>query len=80
MKMYQLEPAVAVAEPTHLHVARRTMATSTVASPNCGDSALHLCAAGLHSIVGPVRTPLPEAEPPERTGAHLARRAARHLV
>ena len=64
MKMYQLEPAVAVAEPRHLRVARRTMTTSTVASPNCGDSALHVRAAGLHSISGPVRTPLPEPSRP----------------
>ena len=64
MKMYQLEPAVAVAEPTHLRVSRRTMATSTVASPNCGDSALHVRAAGLYPISGPVRTPLPEASRP----------------
>jgi hypothetical protein len=56
MKMYQLEPAVAVAEP--LRVTRRTMTTSKVANPNCGDSALHLCAAG------PVRTPLPEPNRP----------------
>src|SRR5258705_260502 len=59
MKMYQLEPAVAVAEAAHLRVARRTMTTSQVASPNCGDSALQLFAAGLHSIGGPIRTPLP---------------------
>ena len=58
MKMYQLEPAAAVAEPSHLRVARRTMMTSTVASPNCGDSALHLRGAG------PVRTPLPEPSRP----------------
>ena len=58
MKMYQLEPAVAVAEPSHLRVARRTMTTSKLASPNCGDSALHLRAAG------PVRTPLPEPSHP----------------
>ena len=64
MKMYQLEPAVAVAEPPHLRVARRTMTRSKVASPNCGDSALHLSAAGLHSFSGPVRTPLPEASRP----------------
>ena len=65
MKMYQLEPAIAgAAEPTQLHIARRTMATSTVASPKCGDSALHLGAAGLHSISGPVRTPLLEASRP----------------
>ena len=40
------------------------MTTSTVASPNCGDSALHLRAAGLYSISGPVRTPLPEPSRP----------------
>ena len=40
------------------------MTTSKVASPNGGDSALHLSAAGLHSISGPVRTPLPEASRP----------------
>jgi hypothetical protein len=64
MKMYRLEPAVAVAAPTHLRVARRTMTTSTVASPNCVDSALHVRAAGLHSIGGPVRTALPEPSRP----------------
>lgn len=64
MKMYQLEPGVIGAEPTHLRVTRRTMTTSTVASPSCGDSALHLRTAGLHSIGGPVRTPLPEPSRP----------------
>ena len=63
MKMYQFEPAAA-AEPIHLQVARRTMATSNVAHPNCGDSALQLCAASLLSMGGPVRTPLPEASCP----------------
>ena len=64
MKMYQLEPAVSEAEPARLRVARRTMTRSTVASPSCGDSALHLSAAGRHSISMPVRTPLPEASRP----------------
>jgi hypothetical protein len=65
MKMYQLEPAEAgTAEQSHLYIARRTMTKSTVVSPNCGDSALHLRAAGLHSITGPVRPALPEASRP----------------
>jgi hypothetical protein len=64
MKMYQLEPAAAGAEPSHMHIARRTMTTSPVASPNCGDSAVRICPTGLRSVSGPVRTSLPEANRP----------------
>jgi hypothetical protein len=67
MKTYRLRPAGAkTAEQSQLHIARRTMTTSTVASPNCGggDSAADLSAACLHSSAGPVRTPLPVASRP----------------
>jgi hypothetical protein len=66
MKTYQLLPAGAkTAEQSQLHIARRTMTTSTVARPNRGggDSASDLSTAYLHSVAGPVRT-LPEASRP----------------
>jgi hypothetical protein len=40
------------------------MATSSVANPNAGDSAMQLYPASLLSIGGLVRTPLPEASRP----------------
>src|SRR5450759_2296611 len=67
MKTYRLEPAEArTAEQSQVHIARRTMTTSSVASPNRGggDSAADLSAAGLHSGAGPVRAQLPEASQP----------------
>jgi hypothetical protein len=67
MKTYQLQ--VAGARPAgqpELHIARRTITTSTVAKPNSGggDSAADLSAVCLYSGAGPVRTPLPEASRP----------------
>src|ERR1035437_10144514 len=67
MKTDRLEPTGArTAEQSQLHIARRTMTTSTVASPNRGggDSPVDLSAACLHSGAGLVRTPLPEASRP----------------
>jgi hypothetical protein len=67
MKTYRLEPAEArTAEQSQVHIAQRTMTTSSVASPNRGggDSAADLSAAGLHSGAGPVRAQLPEASQP----------------
>ena len=56
------------------------MTKSTVVSPNCGDSALHLRAAGLHSITRAGSNSAAGSEPTQRTVAYLVRRAARHLV
>src|ERR1022692_2334189 len=67
MKTYQLEAAGArPAGQSELHIARRTITTSTVAKPNSGggDSAADLSAVCLYSGAGPVRTPLPEASRP----------------
>jgi hypothetical protein len=67
MKTYQLEPAGArPAEQFNLHIARRTMTPSTLASANCGggDSAADLSAACLRSAAARIRTPLPEASRP----------------
>lgn len=67
MKMYQIQPAgTRSAEQSHLHIARRTMTTSTVARPNYGggDSAAEPGSECLHASAGPVRTALPEASRP----------------
>lgn len=67
MKTYRLEPAGArTAEQSQVHIARRTMTTSSVASPNRGggDSAADLSAARLHSGAGPVRAQFREASRP----------------
>jgi hypothetical protein len=67
MKPYQPTPAGArTAEQSQLHIARRTMTTSTVARPNCGggDSAADLTVDCLHTGAGPIRTPLPIASRP----------------
>ena len=55
-----------LAGQSELHIARRTMATSTVASPHSGrgDPAADLSAVCLYSGAGPVRTPLPEPSRP----------------
>ena len=78
MKSYQLEPAEArPTEQSQLHIARRTRATSTVASPNSG--------------AGPVRAPLPEARRPSEpvpiwlavllaTPCHAHRNGENHAV
>src|ERR1035438_7667477 len=66
MKTYLLKTAGArPAVQPELHIARRTMATSTVTNPNCGggDSA-DLSAVCPFSGARPVRTPLPEASRP----------------
>ena len=54
------------AEQSNLHIARRSMSTSTVAAPNHsdGDSAAGLPEAGLHSGARQFRTVLPEASRP----------------
>lgn len=67
MKTYQLELTEARSEEqSQLHIARRTMTMSTVASPDSsgGYSAADLSAACLHSAAGLVRTALPEAKHP----------------
>jgi hypothetical protein len=67
MKTDRLEPTGArTAEQSQLHIARRTMTTSTVASPNRGggDSAVDLSAARLHSGAGHVRAQFPETSRP----------------
>ena len=67
MKTNRPEPTGArTAEQSKLHIARRTMAKGTVATPNRGGgaSAADLSAARLHSGAGPVRAKLPEASRP----------------
>ena len=67
MKTYESEAAgTRMAEQSQLHIARRTMTTSTVASPSsrAGYSAADLSSPCLYSAAGPVRTPLPEARRP----------------
>ena len=67
METYQLQTAgTQPAGHPELFIARRTMATSTVARPNCGggDSAADLSALCLFSGAGPVRRLLPEARRP----------------
>ena len=67
METYQVESAEARnAGLSEMHLPRRTMTTSTVASPNCdrADYPADLSAMRLHSAAGPVRTPLPEASRP----------------
>src|SRR5664280_1156882 len=67
MRTCQLKTAEArPAGQSEIHIARRTMGTSTVASPNSGggDSAADLSAICLHSGAGHVGTPLPEASRP----------------
>ena len=68
MKTYRLKPTGArTAEQSQLHIARRTMTSSTLVMPNRGGgdpAAADLSAACLHSGAGLVRTPLPEASRP----------------
>ncbi|MCX6627529.1 MAG: hypothetical protein NTW28_07870 [Candidatus Solibacter sp.] len=64
MNSYQDATGARPVEQSQLHVARRTMTTSTVASPNSGYSPAGLSAAFFHSGAAPVRTPLPEARRP----------------
>ena len=54
------------AEQTSLHIARRQMATSSVASPvyGSGDSAAVYPKPGIHSGAGPIRSSMPEASRP----------------
>ena len=75
MKTDRLKPTgTQTAEQSHLHISRRPMTTSTVASPTLGggDSAGDLPTARPPATAGPVRSPLPEACPGEPVPIWLA--------
>jgi hypothetical protein len=75
MKTDRLKPTgTRTAEQSHLHISRRPMTTSTVASPTLGggDSAGDLPTARPPAAAGPVRSPLPEACPGEPVPIWLA--------
>lgn len=55
------------AEQQYMHVARRSVASSTTAFPNRGDGeSANEAAASLHPGAGPMRPPLPEAHEPAK--------------
>ena len=66
MKTEHQPTGTRTAEQSNLHIARRSMSTSTVAAPNRGDgdSAAGLPEGGLHSGARPFRAVLPEASRP----------------